>query len=178
MSSKGLAVLAAERTTASPTKKDLGRGRADSMGDDIANIGDALVTLIPTGAITGYTLLLSGIVSLVDSPTATIPKPDQLSIYRWLAFAALIILSTTLFLFSYYSTLRQSGRRFPILETMGTTLAAAVWGLTVPESPLQPYLDGKNRTLIPLFILVIGGTMITSAASLLTKPVKRQEHAN
>lgn len=163
MSSKGLAVLAVERNQREPTRSAIGRASPDEEPSS-ATFFDTLTTVIPTGAIAGYTFLMTQIVAQVDDPNT-----DQLLFWRWLAFGFLVVGAGALLLVNYYTRPGQHTSRFPALELTATILAASIWGLSIPESPLIPLLTGDAKTLVPIFILVIGASLVSPAVVLLKK---------
>jgi hypothetical protein len=170
MSLGTLATLGTERDVRRVKRKTIGKAKAAAPDED-AKLRDLLVAALPTELVTGYTFLVTAIVGLID------PKkndhPDDFEILRWTIFALLV---TATFFFVADGIRRKRAKPswtpFPMLEASTAALAALVWGLSVPDSPLQIELNGDNRLLVPMIILVLGGTMYGRLALGLRAPRK------
>jgi hypothetical protein len=150
MSISALTTLAAARGAGQPTKRDVGKATsADAEKDDKPSITDLLATAIPTEVVAPYTAVMAVIVGAVADPTTAVPNPDQLTLYRWIAFALLLFLTT---IFVWRGKQRKRNGRVPVLEICAAASAAAGWALALPGSPLTPYLDDTAEAVVPALI--------------------------
>lgn len=152
MSISALTSLAATRNTAQPTKQSVGKAAAGAPGaQELAGMTDLLATQVPTELVAPYTAITAAIVGAVASPSAAHPHPDQLAVWRWIAFGMLVGLTVA---FVWAGARRKSAhRRFPLLEIVGATVAATGWAFVLPGSPLVPYIHGQtSRTIVPLLV--------------------------
>jgi uncharacterized membrane protein len=174
MSVSALTTVAAVRSDRAPTKADLGKtAKEDPQADARASLTDLLVTAIPTELVAPYTAATAIIVGLIDEPTAAVPDPTQHEGWRWLFFVLLLAGTGGAIYQGARNKKRRSRRRtrVPKVEIAAGVVAAAGWGLALPESPLFPYLDGDNRAIAPLaagfaavVILLILGQRLTQKA--------------
>jgi hypothetical protein len=175
MSLSALTTLAAIRETSAigvkPTKADLGQvpvGHA-SAGQD-ASVADALAKQLPTELIAPYTALTAAIVGAVAKPTKSNPNPDQLSDWRWAAFAVLI--ASVILLVWFGKRQKTNTWTFPVAAVIAGVVSAVLWAFLMPGSPLVPYLDKTANTLVPLFVAVGGVVVAAGTASILVSPKK------
>ena len=161
MSIAALTTLAAARVERAPMKLDVGK-QTPKAQDDLATITDILITQVPTEVVAPYTAVTAAIVGAVGKVTAANPHPDQLVIWRWLAFGILIALTVGL-------VWEGKGRKsnnwgFPYLAVAGAVVAAVGWSFALPGSPLIPYIHGHNSDILtPIFVAFAA----TGAATLL-----------
>jgi hypothetical protein len=160
MSLGTLATLGFERDNDRVSRKAIGKHK-EAAPDDEAKLRDLVVAALPTELVTGYTFLVTTIVGLVDPEEGE--HPDQFEALRWGLFAVLVV-ATFLLTADGVRRKRETARLrpFPALEVATASLAAVVWGLSLPDSPLQVKLNGDNRVVVPLVILVVGGTLYGS----------------
>jgi hypothetical protein len=132
-----------------------------------------LLAALPTEVIAPYTFLVTMLIGLIDVEKGE--HLDQFEAARW-GLWALAVLATGFFVWDTVRRKRRQGAwmPFPALEVTSAVLAAGVWGVTVPESPLVIRLNGDNRLVVPLFILVIGGGIYGVLSSSLTKRRRRR----
>ena len=150
MSISTLTTLATARNFRRPTKRDLGKATTDKAVNS-PSLPDLLVTMVPTGLVAPYTALVAALVGTIEKSTPTNPSPNQLLLWRWLGFAILIF-ATVSMTYGGYQRKAGAGKRFPLLEIAGATIAAAAWALAMPESPLIATLNGAARIAAPLVI--------------------------
>lgn len=161
-------------------------GAADSTaaGGGVASFGQLLVAQIPSEALLAYTTLLA----LFSAGGSTYRAG------RWGVYAAAIVVCAAVVLSSYFaqrdydfadaSLARRPratwrGLHLPILPTVSAMAAMAVYGLTVPGSPLQAELSGTAFAIWSGCLAVTGGVMMAIFAPFLSKgnaaqPVPRQ----
>lgn len=159
MSIAALTTIAAVRDYAAPVKQDAGKAKHDSSPVP-ASLTDMLVTQVPTELVAPYTAVTAGLVGAIAKATAHNPHPDQLTTWRWIAFAVLVIGTAGL---TWEGKVRKaSGGPFPLLEITGALIAAVGWAFALPASPLSPYLHGTAaQTATPL--LVAFGAIVASS---------------
>lgn len=164
MSIGSLSTIGVARDQRKPTQKDAGKDLAEAP-DEEAKLRDMLVSAIPTELIAPYTFLVTAIVGLID-PETHAHFPDQFQALRWILFGLLCV-GTVYFVQHSYDKKKKSekSRGFPTLEVATGLVAAVVWGLSLPESPLVPQLNGDSRTLVPLIILVVGTIVFGALAN-------------
>jgi hypothetical protein len=149
-----MTTVAAVRDARSPTKSDVGKAPPeDPQGDARASLTDLLVTAVPTELVAPYTAATAIVVGLIDEPTLKVPDPSQHELWRWLFFGMLILGTAGAIFQGARKKNRRSRakRRLPKVEIAAGVVAAAGWGLALPESPLFPYLSGDNRAIVPVF---------------------------
>jgi hypothetical protein len=183
MSIGALTTLAAVRDTTEPSKQDVGKavavgplaprtagaaGVAPSAAKEPASLTDILVTQVPTELVAPYTAVTAAIVGAVAKPSATVPYPDQLAAWRWLAFGILIVATVALI---WEGKRRKSpDRRFPALEVTGAVISATGWAFALPGSPLTPYLHGAALTLTPLIVAFAAVAAAAMTANAMQSP--------
>lgn len=171
MSVASLTTIAAIREAGNgPEKGQIGKvqpGHVDA--GKAAAATDVFAKQIPTELIAPYTVLTAAIVGAVAKPTKKNPAPDQLSGWRWAAFAVLV---ASVILMVWWGKRQKTGTwSFPIAAVSAGLLSAVFWALLMPGSPLVPYLHSKHaKEFLPLFIAVIGAVVAYGTASLLTTP--------
>jgi hypothetical protein len=163
MSISTLTTLGAARDEGDPKKSDT--GKAPEGSDAKARITDALVSSIPTEVVAAYTAAVTLVVGFID-PAKGKHFPDQFKVLRWWMFAALILVTAVSIYFSFRA---KSQKRQPLAEVVAGVLAAAIWGLSLPESPLAPTLHGDNKAIAPALIIFGGGTLLVAVSSMLAK---------
>jgi hypothetical protein len=152
MSISTLTTLAAVRDDRAPRRADVGKTKPeDPHADERASIANLLVTAVPTELVAPYTALTAVIVGLIDAPTPAAPDPGQFEALRWIVFALLLV-GTGGAIYRGAAKKRGpgSGSRLPAAELAAGLVAAAGWGLALPESPLIPYFDEDGRVIAPL----------------------------
>lgn len=172
MSLGALTSLAAVRDTRAPTKQDVGKSTGDKGGES-ASLTDILVSQVPTELVAPYTAVTAAIVGAVAKPSKAAPNPDQLTNWRWLAFAILVIATAVLV---WEGKRRKSEHSdFPLLEITGAVTAATGWAFALPGSPLIPYLHGVSQTLTPVTVAFGAVAAASFTASALQAPRKKKE---
>jgi hypothetical protein len=129
------------------------------------------------------------IVGAVTQFSAANPHPDQLLVWRWIAFGLLLVGTVGLVWAGAWRKTRahqeekrqdqgydaweiETKPRFPALELTGAAVAAAGWALAIPGSPLSPYLDGTGtQVAVPLLIAFAAIVATGIIATLLQKPI-------
>jgi hypothetical protein len=149
MSLGTLTTLAAVRDKRPPEKQDVGKPTAPGKTGEAASLTDILVTQVPTELVAPYTAVTAAIVGAVAEPSKAVPNPDQLTSWRWLAFAILIVATVVL---TWQGKQRKSPGPFPMLEVTGAEITATGWAFALPGSPLIPYLHGNSQILTPLIV--------------------------
>ena len=171
MSLGALTSLAAVRDTRAPTKQDVGKSTtAPGTAAEPASLTDILVSQVPTELVAPYTAVTAAIVGAVAKPSTAVPNPDQLTAWRWLAFAILIIATAALVWEG--KNRKAPGGAFPLLEITGAVIAATGWAFALPGSPLTPYLHGVALTLTPLLVAFGAVAAAAFTASALQAPRK------
>ncbi len=164
MSIGALTTIAAVRDERAPAKGDAGKAKQDSPRVP-ASMTDLLVTQVPTELVAPYTAVTAGMVGAITKVTKTNPHPDQLTSWRWIAFAILFIGTAGL---TWEGKVRKAhGGAFPLLEITGALIAATGWAFALPASPVSPYLHGTAaQTATPLLIAfaAIVASSITAGA--------------
>lgn len=175
MSLSALTSIAAARENAAQGKK-LSKAElavvpvGDANAGQDASVVDALAKQVPTELIAPYTALVAAIVGAVAKPTKTNPNPDQLSQWRWAAFAVLV---GSVILLVWFGTHQKTGKwNFPLAAVFAGTISAALWAFLMPGSPLVPYLGKTANTLVPLFVAVGGVVVVAGTASILVSSKK------
>ncbi|TDD56901.1 hypothetical protein E1263_24995 [Kribbella antibiotica] len=148
--------LGVARNLRAPTKADAAEKPAGTAGaDEKPTLLQLVAKQVPIGLVAAYTGLTSGLIQLIDEPTPENPDPDQYFLYRWLGFAALVLLAAFL-TYASYSRKAGAGARRPVAEVLGVSIAAAAWGLMIPESPLFAVIDGKGGAALVLVVGFVG----------------------
>lgn len=174
-----LTSLGVARNLRAPNKSDSGEALdEDETKTEKASLPQILVKQVPTGLVAAYTALTATIVQLIDEPTSAVPQPDLLLSFRWAAFVILVIFSMGLTFASYRAKVGP-GARWPIAEVLGVSIAAAVWGLLIPESPMLAMNPGDRGVALIAVIGFVGiGLNLLTAQRLLTKaPAKASKVA-
>lgn len=166
MSISTLTTLGAARDDRTPKKSDA--GKAPEGSTDQARITDALVSSIPTEVVSAYTAAVAVVVGYIDPEENT--HPDMFKTLRWWMFVALIAITAASIYFSFRA---KSQQRQPVAEVAAGVLAAAIWGLSLPESPLSVSLNGDNKGIVPTLIIFGGGTLLVALSSVLVKKSKK-----
>jgi hypothetical protein len=163
MSIGTLTTLGAARDTGDPKKSDVGRALEGT--DQKARITDVLVSSIPTEVVAAYTAAVALVVGFID-PAKQRHFPDQFKTLRWGMFGALVGITAI----SVYCSFRsKSTARLPVPEVAAAVLSAAIWGLSLPDSPLNPSLHGDNKAIVPALIILGAGTVLVAVSSVLVK---------
>lgn len=151
-----------------PQKGEIGKVPTDdARAQEDASVADVLAKQIPTELIAPYTAFTAAIVGAVAKPTKAKPNPDQLAVWRWLAFALLI--GSVIALVWTGKAVKSNSWAFPVLPVVAGVLAAALWAFITPGSPLVPYLHTKTATtLLPLAFAIAGVAVAAVTAALLT----------
>lgn len=163
MSVGALGALGVLRDGETPKRKAAGRAPA-AAADESVKMRDLVVAAIPTELVATYTFLVATVVGFIDIEAGE--HLDGFEPLRWALFAALVV-GTGYFVWSAVRGKRpaRNWRPVPALEMSSAVMAAITWGLTVPESPLQISLNGDNRVLVPVIVLMIGGTIYGAMAN-------------
>lgn len=142
MSTAGLVRAALARDESDLTRSDVGRGSPGSLGgndSDGATVPDLLVTMLPTGIVTGYTAFTSTLLVAIEASNAG----SEYLLARWSVFGLMVSLVLVVTYQSYRAERAKLGitatnrdRNGPWAELVGTAAAATVWGTTIPGSPL------------------------------------------
>jgi hypothetical protein len=152
--------LAAARDVAAPKQKDIGKTRKADDAEKTPTLFDLLVTLVPTEVVVPYTLVTTGIVALIDEPTAENPNPPDYALWRWIAFGFLVFGVVALVL---RGKRRKSTRdRFPRGELTGSLVAGVAFGLAIPDSPLYTHYSNGEAGVAALVIAF--GALIVNLA--------------
>lgn len=158
--------LAVARNERRPGRIDTGPVLAEETGADAQpTLPDLLAKSVPVGLVTAYAAFVSVVSEAVSPPTADRPRPDAYLGLRWTAFAALVLFSAGL-TFAKYRRRAGSRARPPLLEVAAVTVAAAGWGLCLPESPLLEAFDDESQSLIALALigfLAVGANLLLGA---------------
>ena len=96
-------------------------------------------------------ILLWSSLALLTVATDGLPPFQVLAI----AFAALLVMAAG-FTYGVYVKKAGSGARFPLPEVLSALVAAAAWGLAMPESPILATVHdaGRGALLVGLIALV------------------------
>ena len=163
MSISTLTTLGAARDKRVPKKSDT--GKAPEGTDAKARITDALVSSIPTEVVAAYTAAVTLVIGFIDVKKAK-HFPDQFKSLRWWMFIALIVITAVSIYFSFRA---KSQERQPIPEMTAGVLAATIWGLTLPDSPLSISLNGDNKSIVPTLIILGAGFLLVAVSNVLVK---------
>lgn len=139
-----------------------------------AGVADVLAKQLPTELVAPYTALTAAIVGTIAKPTPKNPHPDQLTYWRWTAFAVLI---ASVILLVWLGKQQKTTRwNFPLAAVTSGVVAAGVWACMMPGSPISPYLHSEHaQVLVPLFIAVAGVVAAALSASLLVSPTRERD---
>ena len=132
---------------------------------------DSLTSAIPTETLAVYTGVV-GIFTAAANPGVV----DGYLPFRWWAFGAFVALTLFAVWAAYHGKRRDgSGRKssFPALEAATATIAAAVWGLVMPGSPLLLELSGTVRTITVSTLTLTGSALVAALSTYLTKGVAK-----
>jgi hypothetical protein len=132
---------------------------------------ETLTSAIPTETLAVYTGIVGIFVASGDPGVVNGYLP-----FRWSAFGSFVLVTVLGVWMAYLGKRQQKkGRKsgFPALEAVTAALAAAVWGLVMPGSPLIVELSGEVRTITITTITLAGSAMVTALSSLLTKGVQK-----
>ena len=168
MSISSITSLAVARNLRQPDKADAGVAPAgtDAAGEN-PSLPEILAKTVPVGLVSAYTAFIA-VVTQVVLPTKADPSPDPQLWLRWLALAILVLTAAFLTYGSYRSKAGE-GARFPLVEVSAVTVAAAAWGIGIPESPLLATLDNKTQGLLVLALIAFAGVAINLVLSNLMK---------
>jgi hypothetical protein len=153
MSIAGLGAVAAVRDERDVTRGDTGKAVGDDA-NDVAKTRDLVATLVPTGAIAGYSALLAVVIEYIEGETKKGNAPGNFGPLRWTLFGAFLLATAWLVAMAHRKRRSGSGRRFPKDEVIVALLAATAWGLSGPGTPLALVFSGLNAVLIPSAVLI------------------------
>ena len=169
MSISSITTLAVARNLRKPTKSDVGVVTAESnTAKEDPSSTDLLAKTVPVGLVSAYTAFIAVVTQVVAAPTPAHPNPTQYLLMRWLAFAILVLSSAVLTLISYRGKAEKNARP-PTLEVGAVTVAAAAWGLAIPESPILVAIADKQAGLLALAFIAFCGVAVNLALSNLLK---------
>lgn len=173
MSILSLAQVAADRdvtgrdeTMSSTKRKVPDSGEAEPN----QSTSDALLSAIPTETLAVYTGVVGIFAASDDAGVTSGYLP-----FRWWAFGTFLALTGAAVVLAH--RVRRSAKnktRFPVLEVFIAVLAAAVWGLAMPGSPLAIELTGTARTITISTITLLGTALVTFLSSYMTKGAEGQ----
>jgi hypothetical protein len=170
MSIAALTTVAAARDLGTPIKQDAGKATRNSPPVP-ASMTDLLITQVPTELVAPYTAVTAGLVGAVAKASSANMHPDQLTGWRWLALAILLVGTFGL---TWEGKVRKApGGAFPLLEITGALIAATGWAFALPASPLSPYLHGTAaQTATPLVVAFAAIVASSITAGALQSPRK------
>lgn len=157
MSIDSMTTLGVARNLRNPTKSDIAAVTEESNeATQSPSLQEILAKTVPVGLVTGYTAFIAVVTQVVDAPTKKVPAPEE---YLWVRWAALAILVVTAAVLTHQSYSRKAGKgaRSPVAEVAAVTVAAAAWGLGVPESPLLAAIEDKNLGLLVIALIGLTG---------------------
>jgi hypothetical protein len=128
------------------------------------------VSQVPTELVAPYTAVTAGLVGAIAKASTGNHHPDQLTGWRWLAFAILLLGTFGL---TWEGKRRKAapGGAFPLLEITGALIAAVGWAFALPASPLSPYLHSTAaQTATPLVLAFAAIVAASITASALQSP--------
>lgn len=154
----------------------------------VASFGQLLVAQIPAEALIAYTTLLA-LFSAADitvnaGGTSFTTANTSYAAGRWIVYAAAIVVCAAVVPSSYFAqrdysfddadeatVSAPSGRRLhlPILPTVAAMVSMAIYGLTVPGSPLQSEVSGVAFGICSGCLAVGGGVVMSIFAPFLGK---------
>lgn len=169
MSIHAMTTLAVARNRRQPGKRDIAERTSDSAkADEQPSLPAILAKTIPTGLVTAYTAFIAVVSEVVKKPTAEMPNPDKLLDLRWAGFAVLVV-AAAIVTFLSYAGKAEKGSRPPLLETAAVLVAAAGWGLALPESPLLATIDDTARGTITIALIGLAAVAVNSVLSAMLK---------
>lgn len=157
MSITSLTTLEVARQTRVPKKSDIGKAVSDvgansESSENQPSLTETLATTVPTGLVAAYTTYIATIVAGVDPPSADTPNPDLFLPWRWGGFIVLVLAAFLITVGNYRAKRTANMPPIPWLSAAAATVAAAGWGLALPESPLIAALEGDKTWLVPLAV--------------------------
>jgi len=173
MSISSLTAVGVARNRRTPNKSDTGEVTEDSLANkEGASLGALLIKQVPTGMVAAYMAVTAATVELIDETSPEAPQPDVLLVYRWGGLIVLVIGSMVLTYLTYRSK-ADTGARRPVAEVLGVGVAAAGWGLVMPESPALAQASGDRGTALVLligFLAVVVNLIIATRLKSTTLP--------
>jgi hypothetical protein len=167
------------RSAPTTTSTTTSTSTSTSTSKDVATFGQLLVAQIPSEALLAYTTILALFAAA---------GPDQsYKAGRWLVYVGAILISAAGVLASYSSqrhygfavknktgdkTQKESSLarlHLPILPMVAAIVSMAIYGLTVPGSPLQFEVSGTAFTIWAGSLAVSGGVVMSIFATVLGK---------
>ena len=170
MSVRSLTTLAVKRDEADHHDSVKGGSAGAGTGGMDQTFADALTSAIPTEPLAAYTALIAVVAASKSS--------DQYLAVRWWIYAAFLVIVVASIETSYLAKVSQPKpvgvdqdrhRKFPFLEILSATIAAAAWGLVAPGSGLQIMLQGETATIAVACITIGGAALISLMVPALTK---------
>lgn len=170
MSVRSLTTLAVARDAADHNASVGGGGAGAGQGSKDQTFADTLTSAIPTEPLAAYTALIAII--------AAAKSRDHYLAVRWWVYAVFLVVVVASSEISYRVKASQPQpvgvaenrrRRFPFLEILSATIAAAAWGLAAPGSGLQIMLHGETATIAMACITIGGAALLSLIAPFLTK---------
>jgi hypothetical protein len=159
-----MTTIAVTRNSRKPLRADTGaavtamtekeKAEQEAEGGGNAKLTDILVETVPTGLVTAYTAFIAIVSQIVADPTPEVPKPEQFLGLRWIGFVALVLLALFITYGSYVKK-AGTGARIPVPELLSVGVAAAGWGLALPESPLVVWMDGTAGLIATALVAFI-----------------------
>jgi hypothetical protein len=180
MSIRSLTTLEAARYVHRPKKSDTaealpGVGKNADKANDKPSLPETLAKTLPAGLVTAYTAYTAAIVANIKPKTIRNPNPDEFLPWRWGGFVVLVIAASVLTIGSWYSKRSEPMPPLPWFSVTAITVAAAGWGLGVPESPLIGSLHGDNVWLVPLVVAALALVINLVLSSFVREPAKKTE---
>lgn len=161
MSIQSMTALAVARNLREPTKADAGVATKEAENADTSpTLSEILAKTLPVGLVTAYTAFIAVVTEVVAKPTTEEPNPEQFLWLRWLGFAILTVTAAFLTYGSYKSKTAGTTVRFPLVEVAAVTVAAAAWGLGIPESPLLASINDEATGLLLLALIAFAGVAV------------------
>lgn len=169
MAISSITTLAVARNLRKPTRSDAGAvtAESDNAAKDPSST-DLLAKTVPVGLVSAYTAFIAVVTQVVAAPTRDNPNPTQYLWVRWLAFGILVLSAAFLTWSSYRGKAEKDARR-PTVEVAAVTVAAAAWGLAIPESPILATIANKQAGLLVLAFIAFAGVAINLVLSNLMK---------
>lgn len=139
-----MGVLAATRDVSAPTRRQVGKGKKSGDQGQVAKARDIVVSAVPTEVVGPYIALTAIIIGALRQPTRRNPDPEQLLGLRWGVLIGMVVLAGAA-VWAAYSLKRDREadhpRTVPVWEIILAVLAAAIWSLTTPGSPLLAWMS-------------------------------------
>ena len=183
MSVRSLTALAVERDRADPGSDAMGGQRGEIAGVPGAPVPqtyvDALTSSIPTEPLSAYTALVGAYTAILGSSST-----PYLAL-RWWAYAGFLAITLLSVIVSYLRKSRRevgasgsnasNGRQrvVPYLELFAALVAAAAWGMAMPDSPLDVTIGDPARTLAKTTIIIGGAAVVALVATPMTKATNK-----